>query len=227
MGLGTFPQLGGYDDDYLSARIARNPRAQSPLNLRGINPQPAAPAPTGNTAAGSPEETPPVVATSEPPPTLTKPTPQIPESPLQRQTEQDRTRQQELDKGSGITQIGRSHPIGGRILRGLNIAGEIGAAAVPAAYPLLQRIPGTEEHHRILENENQGALNTYEAQAEKEAATAHTTAETGAIPSTIAKNEAEAKALSEPKPAGEKWSEFAGFTDTDGTPLLRKDPLVK
>src|ERR1039458_3070523 len=225
------------EEEIERARIGRPAPAATPFTLRGINPQaeenpaatatpeeqppvlPAQPASSPSLVAPTPNIPPPVLPAqpaSQSPPTLAVPTPKIPTSPLQQQTERDRTQQQQLDKGSGITQISRNHPIGGGILRGLNVLGTVASPFVPGGRLLMQNIPGTEEHHNILVNRNTRAIGADEEQAAKEAGTAHTQAETGAIPAETALKEAQTAALGEPKPKEEKWDEFAGFTDKDG-----------
>lgn len=118
--------------------------------------------------------------------------------------------------GSGISQIKNPYARGG--LRALNTIGSIASAAVPRLRPLMSAIPGTEEHHQNLIGQQERKIGTDTGQQEKEAQTSEAQART-------AKTEAETNALNNPeaKPKEEKWGEFAGFTDNDGTPLIREE----
>lgn len=137
----------------------------------------------------------------------------------------DEAQRANLDKGSGISQFSQNHHILGPILRGLSVAGSIVA---PGAAMM---IPGTDLHHSLLVNQNRNAIDSDLEQQEKQTQTAgqqatteHTQAETGAIPAETKLKEAQTSALQhpEPKPKEENWSEFTGWTDTDGTPLMRE-----
>ena len=191
----------GLSDDEVRQQyplIARPAPAMQPVSVRGVNIPQVQPEPEAPSMMRSATEIPPVTPTVA--------------SPLEQQTAKDRTMQSELSRGSGIAQIG--NPWARGALRGLNIAGEIGAAAIPELRPVLDAIPGTEEHHQQLLGRNTAALNEDEAQAEKEAQTGEagartglTNAQTTEVPSTIAKNTAEAteanaraEALKNPKP---------------------------
>jgi hypothetical protein len=132
-------------------------------------------------------------------------------SPLEAKTAQDQATQQQLSKGSGISQIhskiensdfGQNHPILGKVLGwGAEIPArlaDIGASAVAPALAI--NTPGTEYHHRALVNQAGKQVGADEQNAEREAATGHIQAETEAIPSQIAHTEAETEALKNPKP---------------------------
>lgn len=150
-------------------------------------------------------------------------------SDLDTRTSADENELQRLNRtGSGISQIQHGSPDGGigiakphrvlgGVLRGLETVGDVIAPGVVA------NIPGTELHHDLLLNRQRGALGQDIGEQEKQANTEHTQAETGAIPSVIAHNEAETKALGEPKPKEEKWDQFPQWTDKDGTPLIREE----
>lgn len=60
-------------------------------------------------------------------------------------------------------------------------------------------------------------------QKEQDLQDAETQARTELTESQKEKADAENAAAGQPKPKEEKWSEFTGFTDTDGTPLLREE----
>lgn len=142
---------------------------------------------------------------------------------LQQRTTEDETQAQNLSKGSGISQV--QNPIGRRVLRGLNIAGSIASGIAPIVGGVMRQIPGTEEHHNELLGQNRSRLSQDIAEQGKEAETAQTIGQTSAIPSSIAHTQAETNALNNPQPKDkeEKWSEFTGWTDTDGTPLIREE----
>jgi hypothetical protein len=144
-------------------------------------------------------------------------------SPLQKQTTIDRAQQSNLDKGSGISQI--ASPVARNTLRGVNVLGSVAGAVFPQIHSVMRAIPGTEEHHQKLVGQNNQAIAGDEGQAKEQAVTQHEQAQTEAIPAETGLKEAQTNALNnpEPKPKDEKWSEFAGFTDNDGTPLMREE----
>lgn len=192
------------DDDQRQAppQIAR-PQAVSatpPLTLRGVTPPDAG-------SSASPE---PLHPTMQPP-------------PGDAHLAADEAERANLDKGSGISQFSQNHHILGPILRGLSVAGSIVA---PGAAMM---IPGTDLHHSLLVNQNRNAIDSDLEQQDKQAVTAKRQADTGAVPAETAEREAntahlnaETKAAGQPKPKEENWSEFTGWTDTDGTPLMRE-----
>lgn len=102
-------------------------------------------------------------------------------SPLQKQTEADQAELKRLEtSGSGISQIKNKWAKGG--LRGLNIAGSIASAALPALGGVMRALPGTEEHHNLLVNRQRGRLGEDVGLQEKEAQAGEATARTAAIP---------------------------------------------
>ena len=176
------------DDDFRQRYplIARPAPAQQPVSVRGVS------VPVASTSA---EPTPPALAPNPTGattgPNLPPEKPTIPSSPLEQQTEQDQRTQQQLAKGSGISQIG--NPWARRALRGVNVAGELAGLAFPPLRAALYSIPGTEEHHDLLAGQNQRALTADQAQAEKAALTGEAAARTGLT-------EAQTEALKHPNP---------------------------
>ena len=210
-------QLGMSDDDIRQRYplIARPAPAAEPVAVRGLTPP---------TSSG--EVTPPPLSVAGPSsaaaPNLPEAKPAIPRlSSLGQQTERDRATETQLAKGSGISQI--RNPWARGALRGLNIAGEVGAALVPELHPILGAIPGTEEHHQQLLGRNQQALTADEEQAAKQAQTEEAGARTAQAQSEAEKNRAAIAAENQPKPKEEKWGAFTGYTDTDGTPLIHEE----
>ena len=193
-----------------TAKIGRPAPDQEGISLRGVKTD------VPKTDAAKTEETPPVLSATPAAPNLPDQKPTIPSlSKLGQQTEKDRETQQQLGKGSGISQIG--NPWARGALRGLNVIGGI------VAPTLMSRIPGTEEHHQALVAQNNKAITGDEAQAEKEAQTSEANARTGEATARAGLTEAQTAALNEPKPKEEKWGEFPGYTDKDGTPLVREE----
>jgi hypothetical protein len=114
------------------------------------------------------------------------------------------------DTGSGISQIhskiensdfGQNHPTLGKVLGwGAEIPARLTDTAASAVAPALAiNTPGTEYHHRALLNQAGKQVGADEANAQREAMTAHEQAETGEIPAAIAHTEAETEALKHPK----------------------------
>ena len=196
----------GLDDDDLRAKIARATPTANPLTLRGV-PSAAAPAqqqpiiksaiPSGSTASleDSAARIPSQMGAS----LRTATQPEAP-SPLQQQTTIDRGQQANLDKGSGIAQIAKAHPIAGGLLRGVNTIGSIAGAVFPQIHSVMGAIPGTEEHHQRLVGQNTQAIANDEGQAKEQADTGHLQAETDTAPSTIDLNEAKAEEALHPQP---------------------------
>lgn len=237
--MGDLDQIGIPDDDELQRRYQANqppaptiarPQASSvpPMAIRGINPAP--PAAPSTAAQGSPEEMEDGAAKLRTDIGNEQQANRIPSALGTRKTNDESELNRLVNTGSGISQIShgspeggigiaKPHRVAGGFLRGIETLGNI---AAPWA---MAQIPGTELHHNTLVNSQRGAVSNDNAAAQSEAATEHTQAQTEEIPSTIAKNEAETAALQNPaaKPKEEKWSEFAGFTDTDGTPLIREE----
>jgi hypothetical protein len=161
------------------AQIAR-PSAGSqipPVMLRGLG----APAPSPTPAPGSTEDLEQHASASR-----IAPRPIASPSPIEAKTTADQAELGRLQStGSGVSQIARAHPFAGGILRGLNAAGEIATAFSPQARPILNAIPGTEEHHNQLirqqtgrigedlgEQKEQGAIGEAGARTEQAAAAA-------------------------------------------------------
>jgi hypothetical protein len=192
------------DDELRSARIARPSPSSGipPVSLRGVG----SPSPTPE--AGSP------IASS---------------SPLEARTTADQNELvREQRTGSGISQIqhgspeggigiAKPHPIAGGILRGLSTIGSVLAPGVMA------NIPGTEEHHNLLLHQQRGRIGEDLGEQKEEAATAETGARTEQASAAAEKDRADAAAAGQPKAKEEKWGEFAGFTDVDGTPLIHEE----
>jgi hypothetical protein len=221
-------QIGLPDDLARQVRpaIGRLPlNAQQPVSVRGVNVPTdttgsgALPHDTTNTALDRPVA--PAVAATAKPPQLPPAKPTIPAGPLQIKTEEDQRTQQQLGKGSGISQIG--NPWARGALRGLNVAGEVASAFLPQVNTVLRAIPGTEEHHNQLVARNNAALTADQAAAEKEALTGEAKARTDQAQADAEKDRAQAAAAGEPKPKEEKWTLSPTFTDSDGTPLLTEE----
>jgi hypothetical protein len=85
--------------------------------------------------------------------------------------------------GSGISQLQKSHPVIGGILKGLDIAGSILAPQAAAA------IPGTEFHHQALLEQARGNVGQDIQEQERQTQTEHTQAETEALQHPAAKQE--------------------------------------
>lgn len=198
-------ELGvGEDDDQRRGGIARPGLDQQPMALRGISPKPAdstadasssEPSPLGlgnNPYLAAPESSS-LPATSRAPASTGPLLSPAVASPLEQQTAKDRANQSRLSRGSGITQFSHNHPIAGGVLRGLNVAGELASSIFPAGNLALRAIPGTEEHHNMLVEQNTGAINTDEAQADKEAQTGEAQARTGQAEATTQNELAEAE----------------------------------
>ncbi len=191
-----------------------------PRRNRIAYPSPApTPALRGVTSNATQPQTP---TSTAPPPDLGIAKPQIPSlAPLTQQTTRDRETQQRLDQGSGISQI--ANPWARGALRGLNIAGTVASSLVPGVGAALHAIPGTEEHHNSLVRQNTAALNADEAQAHTEAETGQADAAAGKDAAEAVKDQALATAAANKPGKEEKWDSFAGFTDTDGVPLVREE----
>jgi hypothetical protein len=205
-----------------TAPIAKAAPRRSTVSLRGLNPasdeEPAAPALPAGSGAGEPD--------------LSQAQPGLPAkaapTALEKQTTADRAQQAELRKGSGISQIG--NPFARGALRGLNLVGSAASALVdPTIGAALSTIPGTEEHHEQLLGRNTKALNTDEAQGQKEAQTSLEEGQASEIPSTINKNladteEARARAESLRNPhKEEKWSTVLGILGPNGEPVQQEE----
>lgn len=150
---------------------------------------------------------------------------------IQQRTSADEAEAKRIqDTGSGISQIqhgskeggigiAKPHPILGGFLRGLDV---VGSAIAPG---VMANIPGTELHHEQLGQGARARIGSDVEEQGREATAAHTQAETAAIPAQTAHVNAETNALAHPeaKPKEEKWDHLAGYTDTDGTPLLNEE----
>lgn len=117
--------------------------------------------------------------------------------------------------GSGISQI--KNPFARNALRGLETIGNV---LVPRTTAM---IPGTEGHHNQLLGQARGRIGEDLNEEEKTAQTAKAGADTDEAAARAEKARADAAAAGQPKPKEEKWSPFAGFTDTDGTPLIHEE----
>jgi hypothetical protein len=117
--------------------------------------------------------------------------------------------------GSGISQI--KNPFARGALRGLETVGNI---LLPSATPM---IPGTEAHHNLLTRQATGRIGEDELEAEREATTGKTAAETDEAQARARSLDAATAAAGKPKAKEEKWSPFTGYTDADGTPLIHEE----
>lgn len=125
--------------------------------------------------------------------------------------------------GSGISQI--KSPTGRGVLRGLNIAGTVASSLVPGVRPLLNAIPGTEEHHNALIRQQTGRLGEDLKEQESEAAIGKTAADTEEAEARAEEQRAEARAkenppdkATKPEPVFDKDGNIIGFNT--GTDLL-------
>lgn len=190
-------------------RIARPSAASGipPVTLRGLG----SPSPASEGLAGG-----------------TAPRPLATPSPIDTRTTAAQSELSRLEStGSGVSQVAKTHPIAGGILRGLNTAGSILGAVDPFARRIMPNIPGTEEHHSQLIRQQQGRINTDLGQEKEEAGIGETGARAEQATATAANQRSEAAArdaaAGQPKPKEEKWDAFTGWTDTDGTPLIREE----
>lgn len=205
-------------DDELEAqpdprtRIAKpsQPNALPAATLRGLG----APAPSPETGSVDNLEERGLAAHTAPRPIATP-------SPLEARTTADQNEFSRLQSsGSGVSQIAKAHPVAGGILRGLGTAGSILGAVDPFARRILPNIPGTEEHHNQLLGRQAGRIGEDLGEQKTEAATEQATA---AADKDRADADKARQDAANPKTKEEKWGEFAGFTDTDGTPLIREE----
>lgn len=121
--------------------------------------------------------------------------------------------------GSGISQI--QNP-------GLRTVASIGDTLGSIFAPKLEKhIPGTEEHHKVLVDQSQNAVNTDLANEGRQATTQHEQAVTAGLPqeesdkhaltqANVGNLNSESTAREHPK---EDWKELAGFTGANGEPL--------
>ena len=195
-------------------RIARPAAASGipPVTLRGLG----APSP----GSGSPSPSP--IAAPLPGSGSPSPSPIAAPLPIQTRTTADENELGRLrTTGSGVSQIAKAHPIAGGILRGLDTVGSLFAPRITAA------IPGTTLHNEGLIRQQQGRINTDLGQEKEEAGIGETGARTEQATATAANQRSEAAArdaaAGQPKPKEEKWDAFTGWTDTDGTPLIREE----
>lgn len=173
---------------------ATNPTTQP------ATPAPAAPAPMQAPGAQAPvakmaplvpqqhaadtAPAPPVTVAPMAAPTPSMGTPAMPNVTAPRGTVQGDENEQGrlLSSGSGISQIagkventgfGQKHPFLGKLLGGTaqGIATLGDALLAPAIPGVLDKLPGTEEHHNVLVKKDQSQLTQDEADAEKEAQT--------------------------------------------------------
>jgi hypothetical protein len=204
------------DEEQQEQRIARpQPSLMPPVAARGLS-APVQSAPTGSTGELENEGLASHLASR----------PIASPSPLEARTTADQNEMSRLQStGSGISQIARAHPVAGGILRGLGTVGSIVGSVDPFARRILPNIPGTEEHHNQLLRQESGRIGEDLGEEQKEAATAESGAKTEQEQAAAEKDRAQADALRHPevKPKEEKWDVFPGFTDTDGTPLIREE----
>ena len=206
----AFDDYIGDDDERegrgISPRIAP-PNAVSalpPATLRGLaRPTPAPPAP------GSTEDLENRVGI--------RPVPIAKPNPVQADAEKAQNEITRLQTtGSGISQI--QSPAKRGILRGLNIAGTVAGGLIPGVRPLLNRIPGTEEHNKYLIGQQEGRLGEDLGEQQKEAATEETKANTEKAEAEADKAAADAANLRnpQPKPKEEEWSVVPGMVGPKG-----------
>lgn len=188
--------------------MQRRARLQGALGMSdsavGPPPTPRIPSPSAN------DKTPPV--------TLRGISPQAQQRTSDSESELSRLQ----STGSGISQI--QDPTGRRILKTLDTIGSI------AAPNLMRSIPGTELHHqgllgqqREMLGQDLGNESTEAGIGEKQAQTGATQETTAEMPQKLKLEQQREEDARAPKPKEEKWSEFANFTDTDGTPLVREE----
>lgn len=191
-----------------SEEMQRRARLQGALGMSdsavGPPPTPRIPSPSAN------DKTPPV--------TLRGISPQT----QQRTSDSENELSRLQSTGSGISQI--QNPTGRRILKTLDTIGSI------AAPNLLRSIPGTELHHqgllgqqREMLGQDLGNESTEAGIGEKQAQAGATQEATAEMPQKLKLEQQREEDTRAPKPKEEKWSEFANFTDSDGTPLVREE----
>lgn len=186
------------------ARIAPPTAASSipPVSLRGL------PAPQGST-----EDLENLGLQSH-----MRPTPIAKPSPIQ----QDQTAaQNEVSRlrstGPGFSQIGN------RYARGtLGALDTIGSIVAPG---IVGNIPGTTAHNRRLIGQQEQRIAEDQGEAQKEAQTQEAKGRTDQAEAEADKAAADAEAARnpQPKPKEEKYDQFTGWTDKDGTPLVREE----
>lgn len=184
------------------------------LGLMGAPPITQPPV-TGGIAASAP-------AYKPAPGPIATPSSVTPIVPQQRQTDTAELNRLK-NSGAGVEQLQHKHPIIGAIAR-------IGDAALSSLFPTIaQNVPGTELHHAQLVNRAQSrvgndlAVEQKEAQTANEGATtAHTQAQTEAIPAHTKLEQAQTEALTQPKPKEEEWDVVQGFSGPNGEPILKE-----
>lgn len=132
--------------------------------------------------------------------TRTMPRPIAQPSPLEARTTGDQAELERLNQtGSGISQIARAHPVAGGILRGLNVAGDVAGAILPQARLALRAIPGTEEHHQLLQKQATGRIGEDLGEQQKEAVNEETGARTEQAQAAAENQRSEAYAREHPQ----------------------------
>jgi hypothetical protein len=215
----------------LSSQIARPPAASTipPLTLRGVGGGVSQP----NTETGSTEdlENRGLAAHTQARPVATP-------SPLESKTTADQAELGRLQStGSGISQIqhgspaggigiAKPHPILGGILRGLNIAGDVGSAFLPELRPVMKAIPGTEEHHNSLVNQQAGRIGEDLGEQKEQTGIGEAQARTEQAEAAADKDRADAAKppadkTTKPEPIFDKAGNIVGFNT--GTDLLGLD----
>ncbi len=135
-----------------------------------------------------------------------------------------RQRQQQLD-------FKTQHPWGDPISAHPGVLGKIGHVASTigniagsiVAPGTMALIPGTQLHNNLLEAENEHGITEGEENAGREATAGKTQADTKEAEARTRLTNKQADELGQPKPKEEKWNEFTGYTDADGTPLLHEE----
>src|SRR5580700_7258366 len=219
-------------------RIARpNPPASSlpPVTLRGIGAATPAAQPSGTEdmeANG--------LASHLAPAPIAGP---IATNPIETRTQHDQERLSQLERSpSGVAGLWqKAKGIQNPVLRGLGEVGAVGANVLDKAGTMAGNIyrplrgitaaiPGTTAHHEALIGEQRGRiaedLGEQKGQSEIGEITERALKEKEEAANQIVEarlHKAQADEVGQPRPKEEKWGEFTGYTDTDGTPLLREE----
>src|SRR6202042_280438 len=83
-------------------------------------------------------------------------------------------------------------------------------------------LPGTEIPPQGIPKQDRRNIGEIQGEQEKEQQMEDQEAQRGLTTANTNKVNAETAAAGQPKPKEENWGEFAGFTDKDGTPLIRE-----
>jgi hypothetical protein len=213
------------------SRIARPNSSSSlpPATLRGIG----APAPTAQPASGTEDMEANSLASHIAPPPIARPSAM---TPIESRTQQDQNELARLERtGSGVSQLwGKAKNIQNPVLRGLGEVGAVGANVLDKAGTIAGNvyrplrgitaaIPGTTAHHEALIGEQRGRIAEDLGEQKEQGGLGEIAARMIKEREEAGLHKAQAGEIGQPKPKEEKWSEFAGYTDNDGTPLIREE----